>query len=888
VYTGPTATLTKNITLSAGGGAIAVTQNGANLTISGTISESGTPRELAISGAGTAASTSILTLTGANTYSGPTTVFGGGILAVNSVTNVGTAGPIGAGGDLMLGLSGFGPGTFLYQGPTASTDHGITFSNSANDPGYIQVAAVGTNLTVGGVVGGGVLNKTGLGTLTLGNSSNTVITANIQAGTLAITSPTAIGSMATVNVSVGATFQNASGSGDNSATPLVAVNLSGGTLVDLAPNDYYIGKITSQSGGAVTLSNAGLHLASATPTITVLDNATWTGGGTSHIQDDGLATATISISPSVTLNNGIALSIGLSGLGFQVTGGGTLIQTGAANAPLTISNGTLQSASAPILQSTFPLTMDGGTLKYTGPTDMFNRPINVTTNGGTVNVSSPIANLQLMGALTGTGLFAKEGPGTLALTNASGFTGTALVDTGILQLQGPLGGTSAIAVNAGGNLQFAASQITGRTFNLNYGTLSATAGTMVTLNGAIVNGGFIRGPGTFVVTSGAVLAGVTAQPDAIISQTGPGTFINFSNGGSLAIAAGLSPPNTLSGFANQGSGAITLGAGSQVNVSAFQTYGTLTLAPGPSSSTPTILTNTGTTPIYFDGGSRTFIGTPATANSGGSPSFVAGIDLSGKNAVVAGGLFVNNGFVVDSSNGGTGPATIVADYGSLVKGAGYFQNPVQTINGGKLQAGNSPGIASFGRFVFGPSGVNNYVFAIDDATGTAGPTPDALGRVSGWGFLKAVHQSVGGTTAPGNFTWTATPADKLTVAIDTLVNPTTVGTDVSGLMDHFDPILPYSWAAAHWSGTYSGPTDAAMLDAATNFDLGGFANPIAGSFGWNLDTENQTLSLIYTPSAVPEPGSLALTGLAAIGWVRYWRRRWTANSSQLPGQGRSD
>jgi hypothetical protein len=61
----------------------------------------------------------------------------------------------------------------------------------------------------------------------------------------------------------------------------------------------------------------------------------------------------------------------------------------------------------------------------------------------------------------------------------------------------------------------------------------------------------------------------------------------------------------------------------------------------------------------------------------------------------------------------------------LVKGAGFFQNSVQTINGGRFQAGNSPGVVSFGKFVLGPGGVNNYVFAIDDATG------DAAGHVNG-------------------------------------------------------------------------------------------------------------------------------------------------------------
>ena len=90
------------------------------------------------------------------------------------------------------------------------------------------------------------------------------------------------------------------------------------------------------------------------------------------------------------------------------------------------------------------------------------------------------------------------------------------------------------------------------------------------------------------------------------------------------------------------------------------------------------------------------------------------MDLHGQNAIVAGGLFVNNGFVGDSHGSG---ATIIADFGSLVKGAGTFANSVITQNGGKFQAGNSPGKATFGSFIFGPGGVDNYVFAIDDAAG---------------------------------------------------------------------------------------------------------------------------------------------------------------------------
>jgi hypothetical protein len=270
----------------------------------------------------------------------------------------------------------------------------------------------------------------------------------------------------------------------------------------------------------------------------------------------------------------------------------------------------------------------------------------------------------------------------------------------------------------------------------------------------------------------------------------------------------------------------------------------------------TTVVNVGNAPLYFNGGSRTFIGT-----AGGNG--FAQLELNGKNAIVAGGLFVNNGHVTDSSAAGI--STVIADYGALVKGAGSYDNSPITQNGGKFQAGNSPGVATMGRFVFGPGGVSNYVFAIDDATGTAGPTPDAMGHVSGWGLVKSAQwQRTAGMTS-GDFVWTADAAHPLTVAIDTLVNPTTVGVDVPGLMADFDPSRSYWWPAVEWVGTYSGPTDVTALNAATNFDTSGFANPIEGTFGWSLS--GSSLSLSYTPSAVPEPGTLALMTVVAVGWA---------------------
>src|SRR5262249_49459380 len=162
----------------------------------------------------------------------------------------------------------------------------------------------------------------------------------------------------------------------------------------------------------------------------------------------------------------------------------------------------------------------------------------------------------------------------------------------------------------------------------------------------------------------------TIQPSlSITSNIAADVFRNVNNSAALSVAPGVNSAGTSStvnfrSFVNQGLGTMTLGANSQVNVAGFQSYVTLTLAPGtnPGGGLVTQLVNVGTSALGFNTGSRTFISTPAQ-----SGNFAAGIDLKGKNAIVAGGLFVNNGYVVDSSPGGT--ATVVADYGSLVKGA---------------------------------------------------------------------------------------------------------------------------------------------------------------------------------------------------------------------------
>jgi fibronectin-binding autotransporter adhesin len=851
VDTTGTVSVNRNIALAGTGDRIFRVYGSSQLGVSGVISGSGSLRK---TDSGT------LVLSGANAYTGGTTV-GAGTLAVAADNALGAA----AGGLTFTG------GT-LKTTASFTSGRGVTVNSGG---GTVSVDS-GANLTLSGtLLGVGTLTSSGTGNLTLTGSGSSLYSMTITAGAVTLNGGSlALTSQSNVNQ------PNRSVEVGGSSTPAL-LTVQGRAILDTsAAGEVVLGFSSAPQAmivqGAGTLWKLPLQTdvgGGGTGSLIVAGGATLTGGPYFFVGNSGSGTVQILTGSKVTASS---VSFGGTGSLTVSDAGSSLVANYITFAPFASTDGGAITVEA------------GGSIAVSQVTLVNSATSSIIVRGGTMTTGSlssgggPTSNIALSDPAGGSALTvgtndswstfvgsisdADLGPGTVAKVGA-----------GTLTLTGHLTNTGGYTATAG-TIEFS-----GAVVQPGPGALVAAAGATIQYDtGARVFGGFLRGPGTHVITGGAILSGSTAFAGAVINQIGAGSLVNFTNGGNYTLAAGLASPAVFDGFSNEGSGSITLGSASKLNVTDFQSYGTLTLNPAAVGSGQfTELINVGASPMYFNGGSRTFLGTPATAGPPSNPSFVAGIDLGGKNAVVAGGLFVNNGFVVDTT---TAPGSIIVDFGALYKGAGYTGVPIITQNGGKVQAGNSPGSASFGNFVFGPGGVSNYVFAIDDATGTAGPSPDALGHVSGWGLINAVKQSFGSGTASGDFTWTATPTDKLTFAIDTLVNPTTVGTDVIGPMADFDPASAYSWPAAHWAGTYAGPTDVATLDASTSFDTSGFLNPTAGTFGWSLS--GSSLSLTYTPSAVPEPGTIGLVSAAAAG-LACWRRRGSCLGGRVRSVGRA-
>jgi autotransporter-associated beta strand protein len=937
-----TATSAKPITLGTGGGQIYVNAAGTTLTLSGVIDESppGGHQPLLVTANGQGGPTSILALTGANTYTGPTTIAFGGTLSVASIPTAGAAGgnagPLGASSNspanLVIGHPGYGGGTLQYTGYTAvtggevTTDRGVTLvayqNTSFTNVNAIEVTNALTNLTfTGQFTGTGGLTKTGSGTLTLTNTADNYAGGTfVNAGRLVVGGTNGAGVIpagTNVTVAAGAEFNVAAPIAVDTSIALGTVTLNGGTLrlSGNAVRHFLNQLVTGTAGGTVDLTPPGstpprLDFTNPGAAITVNGNSTWTGTGSWFINVSG-AELPVTVAPAVTLANGIDLVSSTAADRFRVTGGGTLYQTSVSSgfgAYVAVNQARLRlDGVAPL--ANWDLTLDGGTLQYTGSNATLNnngftsRAFTLNAGGGTVEVSAAGTTLTVSGSVTGAGGLTKTGPGTLLLNNpANNYAGGTTVTAGVLGVNNDAElGPGAVTVNPAGTLRYTANASTGRTFNLNGGTLEAPAGVTLTFNGAAVNGGYLTGGFATQAGSSNSFAGGNFVPSTTLTLNGNDSLVNYNQGGQLTINPGSS--SSLTRTTNTTSGRITVGSGASVSVSDFQSIGRIDVTGTG------VLTNTGPSAMYFGGGSLTTIGgynpTTGQVTPGGS------LNLGNQTLFLTGAFLRNNGSI-DS----TGPnAKLVIDAGATVKGGGDINVHYEQRNGGLLFTGNSPGLS---RQVFASlSGGQTQVADFSNATGTAGPPVGSSGtQLSGWGVIEYGQTAANVATNPGFLQITSTPSTKAIFKFTTVQDGGTYSTP--GAPANFNPLQSYTWtifrprsAADVNNPTNVTPVNATpplepiqIIDAMTSqvfsqannnltvatlnqyltFDSSAFfAAPgvlasTTGTFAFTLlpdalSNPNRVVAVTFSP--VPEPAAALLVGLTALaaGWrLRRGRR----------------
>lgn len=398
--------------------------------------------------------------------------------------------------------------------------------------------------------------------------------------------------------------------------------------------------------------------------------------------------STLTFSGPVTHGGGSSDNSGL-----QKFGPGTvrLTYAGNTNRALRAADGVIEVIGSGAMPSSFVSTASGGSVLL----DNVNTTVGISLTGmgheslGTLrargsnsvanvglngNFDTPLSDIALAvdaggtltvnGNLTATPQFPislhKLGPGTLILNGLNESNRDIHLRGGTLSISQDhqLGKKLDNVVYGTGNstLLVRDSLSTARTFDFTQSSIRVEAGETLTFAG-VVNGPTLRGPGAFALADGATAANVRTLVGTQVTQSGTVVVSDLHNAGTLSNLSGML---TLDGGTN--SGAFRVHAAAQV--AGLLNQGLIEVHTGAS-------LHNASSGLLSIGGSRIDV------RAGGS------IDLGGQSLQLAGGLLTNNGTI--------GNGTIIADYGSTIRGAGLFEASIELTNGAVLEPGNSPG-----------------------------------------------------------------------------------------------------------------------------------------------------------------------------------------------------
>ena len=644
--------------------------------------------------------TGTLVLSGANTYTGATTV-DAGTLQIAADNNLGAA-P----GSATVGSLTFAGGTLATTATfTLNVNRGIAFNTTPT----IDVASA-TTLTYGGIATGAAdWNKTSAGTLILSGANTYSGDTNVNGGTLKLGLGNTVPSASGVVVAGGATLE---------------LNGFADTIGSLAG----AGTVTN-NGGSDAILTTGADNTSTTFSGVIQDGSkhtslTKTGSGTMTLSGVNTYTKPTTINAgaiSISADSGLGTAPGGPQAGNLVFGGGTLATTAtftlsATRGPAFNSTATIDVASGttltygPVAAGSGGLTKtDGGTLIWSG----LNTYSGATTiNGGTLSVGSD-SNLG--------GIPASATPGSLT------FGGGTLATTATFTLNTKRG----IAFNSTGTIDVAsATTLTYAGIAAGSGGLTKTsAGTLLISGANTYSGATTIGAGTLKlgvansVPSGSTVAvtgtfDLAGFADTIGSLSGGGTVTSSAAGAITLTAGGDNTSTSFSGVIQNGSGTVAFtksGTGTQT-FGGNNTYtSTTTVSAGAllvngSQSSSAISLNGGTL-----GGSGT-VGTVTSTASGGTvnPGTTTGILTTG------------------NINWSTGTPTFKVALNGTTVGTGYDQ----VSTSGTI---NLTGATLSGTVGFSPT--NGASFTIINNTGGSAITGTFSGMaegstvtVGGWSF----------------------------------------------------------------------------------------------------------------------------------------------------------
>jgi fibronectin-binding autotransporter adhesin len=683
---------TGSVTLTAGG-------NDATSSYSGVIQDGNGTVALTKIGNGT------LTLSGANTYSGNTTV-STGTLEVNNVAAL----PSGAGkGNVIVngtldmdtsltvnGLSGSG----LISTDTVGT---VTLTAGAND----QTSNFAGNIRNG--TGTMALTKTGMGTLTLSGDNRYSGATTISTGTLAMGSTTGLSGNSTVTISGPGTLDV------NGYSVTMDGLLGTGTI-----NNNGASPATLTAGAAGGSSTFGGVIADGTNTLAL------TKSGSGVLTLTGVNT----YSGTTTIANG-TISVANPGVGGNLGTAASAVVLGAAG-----TKGTLSYTGSSDLNFTrgFDVQAGGGEVDVTTSGKLLTLQTGNITAAGTFTVGGA-GNASLQSVISGNGGFTKANTGTMVVSSTNTYSGDTTISTGTMQL------TNSAAIPSG----------TGKGNVIVNGTLDVN-NLNITING-------LSGSGTVTNSQGSPVTLTMGDNNASgnftgVLQDGAGTMALTKIGSGLITLGGA---NTYSGNTTISAGTLQIGNAAALPSGAYKgnvalaAQGTLDLndydltingltgaglvTNNSGASTLSVGANDQT--AVFTGSIRDGLGTIGLTKTG-----TGTLTLSGNNTF-SGATTISQGVVsMGSDTGLSAHSTLtIANAGTLdlngrviaidgLAGTGSIINNSATPV--TLTTGSSGGSGTFGG-------------TINDGTGTIALAKTGAGTVT----LTNVNGYSGGTTITG-------------------------------------------------------------------------------------------------------------------------------------------
>ena len=540
-------------TITLGSGRLTVGIGNGSTTFSGVISGSG---GLTVGRVGVGGYT--LTLTGANTYTGNTSV-DSGWLKLSATGSI--AGSVGV------------STTFDNAGTVAGdVSNNGAFVNTGTVSGRVYNYATAW---ISGTVTGGIVNYFGLD---ISGGANIVGgVSQWDTGSMSVSGDAYIGGLSgegTVTLYGGTLTLGGSGQFFGSITGTGGVTSTGSQQLNGAS---YTGLTTVASGGlsltgTVTgdarVFNQAAFGSYATIIGNVLNQGSFAQNGivTGMVQNDGTLTNRGTITGGL-LNNGTATLSGVIGTG--IVNNGAISFDGSA----TTTVAALQQAATGT--STFNLASFGVSIGAIAGSGAIN------LGGGALSIGAGGGNSVFAGTISGAGSLIKTGTGTLALTGAATQTGGTTISGGTLQIGtgGTTGSLSGAIVNNGVLAINRSDAVTlGNIMSGTGGFVQAGTGT-TTLTGAnTYSGGTLVSAGRLRGDTGSLQGAIKIDGALEFAQTGAGTYAGSLSGAGTFEKTGVGML-ALTGNSSTFTGATNVIAG-QMAINGLLSHSTVTVSNG--------------------------------------------------------------------------------------------------------------------------------------------------------------------------------------------------------------------------------------------------------------------------------------------------------------------